>query len=114
MKLIASIVLLFAANFAAAECTRPAAPGALPDGATSDLETMLEGQKAVKAFDAATNAYLDCLTAEGEAAAEEETPEEQLERVELHNAAVDKMEALAAEFNEEIREYKDRSASAGQ
>lgn len=108
MKLIASLVLLAAANLAAAECTRPTAPESLPDGATADLETMLEGQKAVKAFDTATNAYLDCLTQEGEAAAEEESPEEQLERVEMHNAAVAEMEAVAAEFNEEIREYKSR------
>lgn len=108
MKLIASLVLFAATNLAMAECTPPAAPGSLPDGATADLEAMLEAQKAVKAFDAATNEYLDCLTSEGEAAAEEESPEEQLKRVELHNAAVDKTEALAAQFNEEIREYKAR------
>jgi hypothetical protein len=109
MKLIASLFLMFATGFAMAECTPPTAPESLPDGATSDLETMLEGQKAVKAFDAATNEYLDCLTAEGEAAADEETPEQQLERVELHNAAVDQAEAVAAKFNEEIREYKAKS-----
>ena len=108
MKLIASLALMAAANLAVAECTSPTAPASLPDGATANLETMLEGQKAVKAFDAATNAYLDCLTSEGEAAAETETPEQQLERVELHNAAVEKMEAVAAQFNEEIREYKAR------
>ena len=106
MKLIASLALFAAANLALAECTRPTAPESLPDGATADLETMLEGQKAVKAFDTATNAYLDCLTKEGEAAAEDESPEEQLKRVEMHNAAVDAMESLAAKFNEEIREYK--------
>ena len=108
MKLIASLLLMFATSFAMAECTRPAAPEGLPDGATADLEAMLEGQKKVKAYDAATNEYLDCLTAEGEAAVDEETPEEQLERIELHNAAVDEMEAIATQFNEEIREYKSR------
>ena len=105
MKLIVGLYVLLAANLAIAECSQPSAP-ALPDGATSDLETMVAGQQAVKAYVAETEAYLDCLTAEGEAAAEEETPEEQLARIEQHNKAVDEMEAVAAEFNEEIREYK--------
>ena len=105
MKLIATLALLLAANFAMAECSRPTAPE-LPDGAVSDLETMVAGQKAVKAYVAQTEAYLDCLTAEGEAAMEEETPEEQLARIELHNSAVDEMEAVAAAFNAEIAEYK--------
>ena len=30
-------------------------------------------------------------------------------RVEVHNAAVDEMEAVASKFNEEIREYKAKS-----
>ena len=109
MKLIASLVLLvstaFAANVALADCDLPTAPD-LPDGETSDLETMVEGQKAVKAYVASTEAYLDCLNQEGEVAAEEETPEQQLARIEAHNKAVDDMEAVAATFNEEIREYK--------
>lgn len=105
MKFFTSAMLLLAANLAFADCTRPTAPE-LPDGATSDLETMVAGQQAVKAYVAETEAYLDCLTAEGEAAVEEETPEEQLVRIEEHNSAVDEMEAVASEFNEEIREYK--------
>ena len=108
MKLIASLLLIFSAQFAAAECTRPAPP-VLPDGETADLETMVEGQKSVKAYVAATEAYLDCLTAEGQAAVEVETPEQQLARIEEHNEAVDEMEALAEQFNEEIREYKAKS-----
>ena len=105
MKLIAGLLILFTSSLALAECDRPTAP-TLPDGATSNLETMVEGQKAVKAYVAETEAYLDCLTAEGEAAVEEETPEQQLARIEEHNSAVDDMEAVAEAFNEEIRQYK--------
>ena len=108
MKLIASLILIFATQLAYAACDRPTAPD-LPDGASSDLETMVEGQKAVKTYVAATEEYLACLTAEGEAAAEAETPEEQVARIERHNAAVDEMEAVAGQFNEEIREYKAKS-----
>ena len=108
MKLMLSLIILFSSHFALAECSRPAAPE-LPDGATSDLETMVEGQKAVKTYVTDTEAYLGCITAESEAAAETETPEQQLERVEHYNAVVDEMEALASRFNEEIREYKANS-----
>lgn len=108
MKLMLSMIILFSSQFALAECSRPAAPE-LPDGATSDLETMVEGQKAVKTYVTDTEAYLGCITAESEAAAETETPEQQLERVEHHNEVVDEMEALASRFNEEIREFKAKS-----
>ena len=105
MKLFASLIVLLLAQSAFAECSRPTAPD-LPDGGSSDLEAMVEGQKAVKAYVAETEAFLACLTAEGEAAIETETEEQQLARIERHNQAVDEMEAVAGKFNEEIREYK--------
>jgi hypothetical protein len=104
MKLILSLILLTASSLVAAECTRPEAPE-LPDGETSDLAAMVEGQKAVKTYVTETEAYLDCLTAEGEAAVEE-APEVSMARIADHNKAVDDMEAVANDFNEEIREYK--------
>ena len=103
--------LLLTSSLAAAECVQPNAPE-LPDGSTSDLATMVEGQKAVKAYVEATegeDGYLACLTAEGEAAGEEEDPEAQMARVEKYNAAVGAMEEVANAFNEEIREFKAKS-----
>jgi hypothetical protein len=105
MKLIASMLLLILAQTATAACNRPTAP-VLPDGDTAELEAMVAGQKAVKAYVTETEAYLECLNAEGEAVAETETPEQQLARIDEHNSAVDEMEAVAGQFNEEIREYK--------
>ena len=105
MKLILATALLLASSMVSADCTRPTAPD-LPDGDTSDLQAMVDGQKAVKAYVSGTEAYLDCLTAEGDEAGAEADPEEVAARVEMHNAAVDEMEAVASEFNEEIREYK--------
>jgi hypothetical protein len=89
MKLILATALLLASSMVSADCTRPTAPD-LPDGDTSDLQAMVDGQKAVKAYVSGTEA----------------DPEEGAARVEMHNAAVDEMEAVASEFNEEIREYK--------
>ncbi len=105
MKFAVTVLLLAFSSIVAAECDRPDAPE-LPDGAVSDLATMVEGQKAVKAYVSETEAYLACLSAEDEAVAGEISEEEMAARVAMHNAAVDDMEAVAARFNEEIREYK--------
>ena len=105
MKFVLTTALLLTSSLSIAECSRPTAPE-LPDGATADMPTMVEGQKAVKAYVAGTEAYLDCLTAEEGEAGGEADPDAELARVGMHNAAVDEMDAVAAKFNEEIREYK--------
>ncbi len=107
MKFFLSLILLMSWSLVAAECMRPEAPE-LPDGETSDLAAMVEGQKSVKTYVASTEAYLDCLTAEGDAAVEEPS-EASMARIDEHNKAVDDMDAIANEFNEEIREYKGKA-----
>ena len=107
MKTVLTTALLLTSSLAIAECTRPATPE-LPDGATADMPTMAEGQKAVKAYVAGTEAYLDCLVAQGEEAGGDADPDAELARIEKHNEAVDEMDTVAARFNEEIREYKAR------
>ncbi len=95
----------------AADCEAPAAPE-LPDGATSTMEQMLAGQKAVKAFQTANLEYMKCLepgltAAEAAVQAGEEGATEKYQAAqETYNAAVSAEEAVAGEFNTEIREYK--------
>ena len=108
MKIFLSALLLAGSSVAFAECSRPPAPQ-IPDGSVSDIQTMIKGKSAVADYVAETEAYLDCLGAEGEAMSAEETPEQKLARVDLHNAAVDDMEAVANTFNGEIREYKEKN-----
>ena len=91
-----------------AGCMKPDAPD-IPDGDTSDIQTMVTGQKAVKGFVAGVEEYLDCLTAEEEAAGEEEE-EATAQRIEVYNAAVDEMEQVAEALNVEIRKYKAKQA----
>ncbi|MEP5837506.1 MAG: hypothetical protein ABJ322_07295 [Marinobacter sp.] len=106
MKIILGLVFVFSSSLvAAAECNRPAAP-TLPDGDTAELQAMVDGQKAVKAYVTATEAYLDCLNSKSAEAGAEADPDAELARIEEHNAAVDEMEKIAGEFNDEIREYK--------
>ena len=117
MNKIAVIVagMVFATGAAAEDCTAPEAPS-LPDGGSSTMEQMLEGQKAVKAFQAENLEYMGCLEARFTAAEEaakkgsdEEkaaAQEEYTEAMNAYNAAVTKEEEVAGQFNTEIREYK--------
>ncbi len=100
----------------AADCTAPAAPE-LPDGASANMEQMLAGQKAVKAFQTANLEYMGCLEADftaAEAIVNSDASDEKkaaassrhAQGVDAYNAAVSKEEEVAGQFNTEIREYK--------
>ncbi len=112
---LAVLGLTLAASQAVAECTRPDQP-TLPDGAEATMEDMLAGQKAVKAFQAANVEYMKCLEVDftaAEAAAQEGTDEEKAAAaaaytagLDAYNDAVSAEEAVAGQFNVEIREYK--------
>lgn len=94
---------------AKAACTFPDEVN-VPDGATASEQEMLAGRDAVQQYMATMNEYLSCLDEESTAAAEEEeTPEQKQMHVARHNAAVEQMETLAADFNEQLRAYKSRN-----
>lgn len=103
-----------------------AAPGAfacdyphraeVPDGTTATKEQMIEGQRGVKAYMTAMEAYLSCIeTAEQEtvAGADDIDKATRQQRIEMYNkkynAAVDEMNLVAEEFNVQVRAYKERS-----
>ncbi|CAA0115346.1 Uncharacterised protein [Halioglobus japonicus] len=102
----------------AQDCTAPATP-TLPDGSTATLEQMLAGQQAVKDFQADNTAYRTCLEphiAAAESAASGDSPGQELvEALKVltddYNASVSKEEALATDFNTELREYKEANPS---
>lgn len=107
------LVLASAASFAD-DCAMPTAP-TLPQGATATLEQMVEGQKAVKAYQAAVAVYRSCLdpkiaAAETAAAGDSPGPElvEALAAVNNeYNNSVTAEEEVAAKFNAELRAYKE-------
>ena len=111
IKYTALALAMGSASALAGDCTPPEAP-ALPDGATSTMEQMLEGQKAVKAFQAANLDYMKCLepsltAAEAALKEGEEGAAETYQAVQdSYNAAVSAEEEVAGQFNTEIREYK--------
>ncbi|MEE4278878.1 MAG: hypothetical protein V2I82_10480 [Halieaceae bacterium] len=85
---------------------------AIPDGATAPYETMLAGQRAIKAFQAQNMQYMHCLEARfgrldraDKAAA---TAEDRAQAEDAYHAAVSAEEEVVASFNIELREYRAR------
>ena len=124
MKIIQFAALALALGSSAGmagDCSGPQPPS-LPDCATSSMEDMLAGQKAVKEYQAANLEYMGCLEkafTAAEAAALESTSEEDKkaaqatyqEAVDAYNAAVSQEEEVAGQFNTELKEY--RAANPG-
>jgi hypothetical protein len=104
-------LLALTSHFAMAECIAPEPPTAV-DGATADMDAMVAGQNAVKAFQSASGEFYACIDAQiaalktaiaegdddAKAAAEKAT--------EAYNANVAVEEKVAGDFNAAIRAYK--------
>jgi hypothetical protein len=101
-------------------CHTPVEPAKPPDGNTASLQDMVTAQKAAKAFDGQTNAYVACLDAAGEHLKRQYSatmPQGEImkvddQRVQLHNAAIDKDQAQANGFNVQLRLFKAKAAGA--
>lgn len=106
-------LLLFAPAILA--CEYPARID-IPNGDTASRDEMIDGQRNVKDYVAQMETYLECIVAdekafrarsEGLSAEEEQSREEMLNK--KYNAAVDEMEKVAAQFNAEVRAFKEKS-----
>jgi hypothetical protein len=109
IKLSAFTLILASAGASAEDCVSPSAP-MMPDGASSTMGQMIDGQKAVKGFQAANIEYMSCvearMTAE-EADDSEKSAKAHTASVAEFNAAVSAEETVAGQFNIEIRAYKE-------
>jgi hypothetical protein len=90
---------------ASAECSLPE-PASIPDGANATNEEMVGAQTHVKQYIADMELYIICLDQEAASLEEPPTVEQTQRHTQLHNSAVDSMEAVAAQFNEQVRAYK--------
>lgn len=109
---IAVSALLLVLSSAALACDYPMRAD-IPVGSSATKEEMIAGQKSVKKYMAAMEEYLTCIdAAENDAVAQLDEPSEDvlMQRQDMlakkHNAAVEEMELVAAEFNNEVRSYK--------
>jgi DNA repair ATPase RecN len=101
---VALAALLAGPAFAA--CTYPPAER-VPDGKSASQAEMNEAQQRVQGYMAKMQQYLDCLEQEEAALPEDQrTAEARSLTVKRYNAAVEAMESLAAQFNEQVRAYK--------
>lgn len=93
---LAVLAALCCASSAALACTEPSFDINIPDGRTASVEEMAAAQAAVTEAVRAGEAYVDCVRAnENRARAER-----------LANATLDKMQALAANFNRQLRYHR--------
>jgi hypothetical protein len=101
-------LVLVASGFATASlaCDYPAL-AVVPDGVSSTIEQMVAAQESVKSYMAAMDAYLNCVSAELEAAGDDAPEEFKAIMVSRHNAAVTEMEAVAASFNDQIAAFRE-------
>jgi hypothetical protein len=113
---VTALSLILGSSMAsAADCVNPDAPS-IPDGASSTMEQMIDGQKAVKAFQATNIEYMSCLetrineaeanTAETSGAEKEASQKLSTETSGAYNQAVSAEESVAGPFNAAVREYK--------
>ncbi len=118
----ATAVLLLGSAMTWADCERSEAPG-IPDGSKASEQEMIDGQQNLKQYMASTEKYLACIDGEEKAAIEVEAKatepaaeDARVERAAAHtsayNEAVQEMEAKAAEFNEQLKAYREAQAAA--
>ncbi len=108
-------VFLLGGFTAASACDYPHRAD-VPDGTTATKEEMLNGQRGIKAYMAAMEEYLSCIEAKeqetvaGGSDLDESTRQQRIEMFnKKYNAAVEEMNVVAAEFNTQVRAYKERS-----
>ena len=87
------------------DCHKPKPPR-IPDGATADLDTMLDGQKSVRSFISDSEMFLDCLSEIIDK--QTLTGDQHTAAVQEHNRTVTEMENFAEKFNAQVRAYKAR------
>lgn len=112
---ISVAALLVLAGPAAFACDYPQR-AQVPNGATASKEDMLAGQTAVKEYVSAMEEYLACIEKEEQETlatmadlSDEERASRDAALTKKYNAAVEEMELVAAQFNEEVRAYKAKS-----
>lgn len=111
------LAVLFASLFllpVASACEYPER-AEMANGMTATKEEMVASQRSVKAYITAMEDYLTCIEAEESDAVDalNEPDEDTLTQRKTvfnkkYNAAVDEMQLVAAEFNEQVRAYKGR------
>lgn len=111
----APVDLIATASAALRDCAIAPAP-AVPDGTKASLSQMTAAQSAFKTYDAATLKYVNCVDATVDrisaqfagVASAAELGRLKTFGISAHNSAIDREQALADQFNAQVRAYKAR------
>jgi len=95
------------------DCTAATPPSALPDGSKASREQMVAARTAFQQYDAATNAFIQCvdqtierLIQQFPQASATDLATLKTLRTGAHNTAVDQEQAFADQLNEQVRVFK--------
>lgn len=114
-KALGLLILAASLSTAAyADCTYPRKPAKLPDGNTATRDEMVAANKLVKQYNADMTAYLDCIKVDYDGSAAKlpgnATEDQKKQLAEMYarknDAAVDELQGVAAQFNEQLRVFK--------
>lgn len=89
------------------QCSFPEPP-VVPDGATATEAEMGQAGAEVREFVAGIQSSLECLSEAEKSLGEEITQEQQAQLVTVYNSGVDQMNAVANNYNEQVKAYKAR------
>ena len=86
-------------------CVPPEVP-AIVDARAATMDEMVDNQTAVRSFMAASEEHLECLAEVIDSP--DLVREERAYLTSAHNRVVDAMEAVAGDFNDQVRLFRDR------
>jgi hypothetical protein len=89
------------------QCSFPEPP-VVPDGATATEAEMGQAGAAVREFVSGIQSSLECLGEAEKSMGEEITEEQQAQLVTVYNNGVDQMNAVANNYNEQVKTFKAR------
>ena len=87
-------------------CDYPTGKPEIPEGKTATNEQMMTSQKDVQEYVAKMEVYVACLDQTVDALGDTITDAQRNFHAQKHNAAVDEMQALADQYNAEVRAFK--------
>lgn len=102
--ILATVAIACAASIPAyANCHLPPAPSKIPQGAVASKQQMITAMETIKEYNHDVKTYLKCL--------DFQVRQNQMssdDQVSLHNAAVDQLKRIAAEFNKQVVIFKSK------
>ncbi len=89
-------------------CEPPNATPEVPDGAIAEEAAMAEAGTEVRNFVEQTQQYLACLEARETELGDDITEEQRADIITIYNNAVETMQAVADDFNEQVARYREQ------